>query len=209
MMNQGISRLLTTAALAGALVVAIAPVASAYDYGGYRDGRVQAASYINPDTGAATANTDVDPQSSCYRPDQRDNQALSTPGTTNRNVHNDACFLNDRGEKVNGPASFQSSGVGLISACPDPDGVGPEFSRLTDTNADGRNDLCFQSAYQTKGIAGDFEFHARLNNTTTNGTQYVTWCADANQNGCRDEDVKDSISVEWGQTNSWSGGWSR
>ena len=222
-MNPRISRLLTTAALAGSLLIAAAPAALAHDESGsissYGDwGRgdygfgsfrgVEAASYINPDTGAATANPDVDPQSSCYRPDQRDNQALSEPGTTNRNVHNDACFLDDRGNKVNGPASFQSRGVGSISACPDPDGAGPEFARLSDTNGDGRNDLCFQSAYQTKGIAGDFEFHARHNNTTMNGTQYVTWCADANQNGCRDEYVKDSISIEWGQTGSY-GGWGR
>ncbi len=205
-MNPRISRLLTTAALAGSLLIAAAPAALAHDFGSFRG--VEAASYINPDTGAATANPDVDPQSSCFRPDQRDNQALSDAGTANRNVHNDACFLDDRGNKVNGPASFQSRGVGFISACPDPDGAGPEFARLSDTNGDGRNDLCFQSAYQTKGIAGDFEFHARLNNTTMNGTQYVTWCADANQNGCRDEYVKDSISIEWGQTGSY-GGWGR
>lgn len=233
-MNPRISRLLTTAALAGSLLLAVAPAALAHDasgrtsggsYGdwgrgdyGFGDYRgVEAASYINPDTGAATANPDVDPQSNCFRRDQRDNQALSPAGTATNNVHNDACFLDDRGNKVNGPASFQSRGVGFISACPDPDGNATnnnldggtnEFARLTDTNGDGRNDLCFQSAYQTGKGAGDFEFHARLNNTTMNGTQYVTWCADANQNGCRDEYVKDSISIEWGQTSSW-GGWGR
>lgn len=220
MMNPRLSRLLTTAALAGSLLLALAPAAMAHDGGSYGDwGRgdygdgdrrgVEAASYINPDTGAATANPDVNGDSSCYRPDQRDDQALSDPGTANRNVHNDACFLDDRGNKVDGPASFQSSGVGFISACPDPDGAGPEFARLSDTNGDGRADLCFQSAYQTKGIAGDFEFHARLNNTSMNGTQYVTWCSDTDRDGCGDESIKDSISIAWGTTSSSYGGWGR
>ncbi|SHN78482.1 hypothetical protein SAMN05660350_02622 [Geodermatophilus obscurus] len=163
------------------------------------DGRgdVRAASYINPDTGAATENPDVKRNSSCADPDQRDKQRLSDAGTVNRNVHNDACFLDDEGKKVNGPASFQSSGVGSISACPDPDGAGPEYARLSDTDRDGRNDLCFQSSYQTTGAAGDFEFHARLNNTATPGTQYVVWCADADADGCRDERVKDDITITW------------
>ena len=190
-----------------------APMAVAYDGGGYGgwyggNGGVRAASYINPDTGAATANPDVDPNSSCYNPDQRDDQRLSDPGTANRNVHNDACFLDDRGNKVDGPASFQSFGVGFISACPDPDGAGPKVARLTDTNGDGRNDLCFQSGYQEKGVAGDFEFHARPNNTSMTGSQYVVWCADADRNGCRDEDVKDDIKIEW-NNGSTSSSWSR
>jgi hypothetical protein len=169
---------------------------ASYDRGDGRDG-VRAASYINRDTGAPTENADVNRGSSCANPDQYDRQRLSDPGTANRNVHNDACFLDRQGQKVNGPASFQSSGVGFISACPDPDGTGPEYSRLTDTNRDGRNDLCFQSSYQMTGAAGDLEFHARLNNNTTAGTQYVVWCADADANGCRDEWVKDDITIKW------------
>lgn len=58
------------------------------------------------------------------------------------------------GNNVNGTASFQSFGVGFISACPDPDGAGPEIAILKDTNGEGRNDLCFQSSYQKTGIAG-------------------------------------------------------
>lgn len=165
-----------------------------------RDGDRQAGdavSYINPDIGAATANPDVNANSSCFNPDQDDDQQLSDSGTANRNVHNDACFLDDRGNKVDGPASFQSFGVGFISACPDPDGAGPEFSRLTDTNGDGRADLCFQSAYQERGVAGDFEFHARLNNTDSPGTQTVVWCADADMNGCNDERNTSEITIEW------------
>src|SRR4028119_1150088 len=197
---------------------------ASYDRGNGRDG-VRAASYINPDTGAATANPRLDPASpspntdptarapappraapappgvapasSCANPDPRDRQRLSDPGTANRNVHNDACFLDRNGKKVNGPASFQSSGVGVISACPDPDGTGPEYSRLSDTNGDGRNDLCFQSSYQMTGAAGDLEFHARFNNTSMPGSQSVVWCADADANGCRDEWEKDAIRINW------------
>jgi hypothetical protein len=169
---------------------------ASHDRGSGRDG-VRAASYINRDTGAATENPDVDRGSSCTNPDHRDQQRLSDPGTANRNVHNDACFLDNRGQKVNGPASFQSSGVGFISACPDPDGTGPQYSRLSDTNGDGRNDLCFQSSYQMTGAAGDLEFHARFNNTAMPGVQHVVWCADADANGCRDERVKDGIRINW------------
>ncbi len=165
-----------------------------YNGGGY-DG-VRAASYINPDNGMPTENPDVEDDSSCARPDQKDRQQLSGPGK-DRNVHNDACFLDRKGQKVNGPASFQSSGVGWISACPDPDAGGPAYAELSDTNGDGRNDLCFQSSYQTTGMPGDFEFHARMNNDSKPGTQYVVWCADADRDGCRDERVKDDIRIQW------------
>lgn len=174
--------------------------------GGYgdRDGRNRdrrqegrAVSYINPDTGAATANPDVNANSSCFAPDQYDAQRLSDAGTVNRNVHNDACFLDYRGNKLDGPASFQSYGVGVISACPDLDGAGPRFAVLSDTNGDGRNDLCFQSGYQVGKGAGDLEFHARLNNTDAPGQQVVVWCADANMNGCNDERNASTITIDW------------
>ena len=193
----------TIASTSAALLLGLAGApALAHDGGswsGSYDGgqRGRAASYINPDIGAATANPDVDPGSSCYRPDQSDKQAFSPAGTTTRNVHNDACFLDRDGHKLNGPASFQSSGVGYISACPDPDGLGPQFSRLTDTNGDGRNDLCFQSSFQMKGTAGDMEFHARLNNTAMAGRQTVVWCSDADQDGCRDEWNTSTIQIDW------------
>lgn len=170
-------------------------------YGGDRPER--AVSYINPDTGAATANPDVAADSSCASPDRYDVQKLSSPGTANRNVHNDACFFGSSyrsGDvKLDAPATYQSSGVGFISACPDPDGAGPKFAVLSDTNGDGRNDRCFQSGSQNKNAAGDMEFHARLNNTTTAGRQSVTWCYDADQNGCSDEYVRDTIRIDWTQ----------
>lgn len=113
--------------------------------------------------------------------------------------------LDGPGNNVNGTASFQSFGVGFISASPDPDGAGPEIAILKDTNGEGRNDLCFQFSYQKTGIAGDFEFHARLNNTTATGTQYVVRCAD--RNGCRDEDVKVDIGTTWNNGRSGRGGY--
>jgi len=124
-------------------------------------------------------------------------QQFSAAGSITKNVHNDACFLKD-GMKVDGPASFESRGVGFISACPDPDGGGTRTAVLSDQNGDGRNDLCFQSGYQLKNAAGDLEFHARLNNNTgTAGRQTVTWCSDADQNGCADERVKQTITIDW------------
>ena len=163
-------------------------------------GAFRAASYINSDGGT---NPNVKEDSSCETPDRFDRQRVSTKASGNpgdRNVHNDACFLDSNGAKADGPASFMSKGVGYISACPDPDGMGPKYAVLRDTNDDGRNDLCFQSGYQESAIpetAGDEEFHARLNNTGRNGFQRVIWCSDADADGCADEDVKQRIRIEW------------
>lgn len=180
--------------------------ASHYDDGGSQD-NFRAASYINPDIGAATANPDVNANSSCFNPDQTDNQKFSPAGTATNNVHNDACFLDDRGNKVGQGigATFESRGVGFISACPDPDGVpGGQFAILSDTNGDGRNDRCVQSSYQDRGVvgvadvAGDFEYHARLNNNTaTAGTQDVKWGLDRDLNGLDRRGNDDSIGINW------------
>lgn len=160
-----------------------------------------AASYINPDLGAATANPDVAANSECETPDQEDTQRLSDAGAANRNVHNDACLFTDRAmtTKLDGPATFESSGAGFISACPDPDAAGAKTATLTDTNGDGRNDRCTQGGFQARGIDGDGEFHARLNNNTTAGLQTVVFCSDANLNGCADESVKQTIRITWTQ----------
>ena len=188
---------LTTAVLLSGPVSA-ANADAGWGGGSYGSGDGRASSYINPDTGAATANNDVDPNSNCFRPDQYDMQMFSPAGTATKNVHNDACFLDRNGKKLDGPATFESRGVGFISACPDPDNAGPKTASLLDKNADGRADLCFQSGYQTKGVAGDFEFHARLNNNTgMAGTQYVTWCSDKDADGCSDEWNKSSIRIDW------------
>ncbi len=200
-MRTSTKRFILTGATVGLLFTGMGTAQASHSDGdryGDRSSQGQASSYINRDTGTATENADVDPGSSCFRPDQYDRQRFSDPGTANRNVHNDACFLDDRGNKVDGPATFESSGVGFISACPDPDNAGPRTAVLRDRNGDGRNDFCFQSGYQLKNMAGDLEFHARMNNNTgMAGTQYVTWCSDSDANGCSDERNSDSIRIDW------------
>ena len=218
-MHSKLTRVLLAGGAAASLLLTASTAAGAYERSGDDDSdrnRGRASSYINPDTGAATANPDVNANSSCFNPDQYDRQAFSPAGTATKNVHNDACFLDD-GVKVDGAASFQSKGVGFISACPDPDNAGPKVAVLTDTNGDGRNDLCFQSGYQQKGTAGDLEFHARLNNNTgMAGTQYVTWCSDSDRDGCDDEWNKSTIRIDWSadgtatySSDSWSSSYSR
>lgn len=208
-----ISRKRAVAALIGASIPVLsllgAGTAQAYDssYGGWGGGdNFRAVSYINPDIGAATANPDVNQNSSCYNPDRSDDQQFSNPGATNKNVHNDACFLDDRGNKVgNGiGATFETRGVGYISACPDPDGAGPQFARTADTNGDGRIDRCTQSSYQdlgTVGVAdrpGDFEYHVRVNNNTASaGQQDVRWGLDRELDGLGYRGTSDSITVNW------------
>lgn len=125
-------------------------------YGGNTPQR--AVSCINPDTGAATANPDVAPNSNCASSDRYDTQTRSAPGSTANNVHNDACLFKGYStgtrSDIDGPATFDSFGAGYINACPDPDGAGPKVARLSDTNGDGRTDRCFQSGYQDKGAIG-------------------------------------------------------
>ena len=201
-MKTSVKHIIRASASAGFVIVLLAGNANAYggrdSYSSNDSSTGRASSYINPDTGAATANPDVDPNSSCFAPDQYDKQMFSPAGTGTKNVHNDACFLDRNGNKLDGPASFESQGVGFISACPDPDGTGPKVAVLSDRNGDGRNDLCFQSGNQMKGTAGDLEFHARLNNNTAMpGTQYVTWCSDRDADGCSDEWNKSSIRIDW------------
>jgi len=166
--------------------------------GGYGDGDVRfAVSYLNPDLGAATENANIDPNSNCSRPDRYDErQQVSPVGTTTNNVHNDACLLDDDFDKVDDGATYESYGVGNISACPDPDDGGPEFARLGVGPTGKANTQCVQSGYQDKGIAGDDEFHARLNSTKP-GQQTVIWCYDENLNGCFDENIQDTIVIQW------------
>ena len=204
-----IAKTLIVAAFGSMSLVTVATGANAYH--GYGDGdRLKTVSYINGDAGK---NADVAPNSSCFSPDQYDMQAFSSvasgnPG--NNNVHNDACFLDDRGNKVgkNIGATFQASGTGYISACPDPDGAGPAIARLRDLNGDGRNDSCFQSSYQEKGIAGDFEYHARVNNTGMTGEQSVKWGMDRDADGRIDSRDNDSIKVDWSATGMTGSGYS-
>ncbi len=195
------SKTFLVAAVSVAALAGSGSAALAHDDDSY-SGDLKAVSYINGDAGK---NADVDPNSSCFRPDQYDMQKFSTAASGNpgdNNVHNDACFLDDRDNKVgkNIGATFQSSSTGYISACPDPDGAGPATSKLRDLNGDGRNDSCFQSSYQEKGIAGDFEYHARLNNTGMAGSQDVKWGMDRDADGRIDDRDDDSIAIDWSTT---------
>ena len=198
------SKTLIVAAV-GAMSVLSATGASAYgSYGSYGSNNVKTVSYINGDAGK---NADVNANSSCFNPDQYDMQQFSDAATGNpgnRNVHNDACFLDGNGNKVgkNIGATFQASGTGFISACPDPDGAGPAIRILRDLNGDGRNDSCYQSSYQENPAlaAGNFEYHARVNNTGMAGEQKVTWGMDRDADGRIDDFYGDSIKVDWSAT---------
>ena len=198
----------STAALAVSTTGALAYGGGSYGGGSY-GGDLRAASYINGDAGK---NADVDPRSSCFRPDQYDMQKFSSAASGNpgdNNVHNDACFLDGRGNKVGQGigATFQSRGTGYISACPDPDGAGPAIRTLRDLNGDGRNDSCFQSSYQDNPAlaAGDDEYHARVNNTGMAGSQEVKWGMDRDADGRIDDWRADDIKVDW-SANGLSGG---
>lgn len=178
----------------------------------------RAVAYINPDTGAATGNGNVDPKSDCDAPDQRDRQRLSAEGGSERNVHVDSCLQDAQGKPFDGTVTFASRGPGSISACPDPDQSvaqtpqvmnGPKVSFVHDHNGDGRNDHCHQTGYQMRDAAGDEEYHVRLNNDAAPGRQRVVFCFDPEQDaaadvsgqpsghGCRDTDVKSRILVRW------------
>jgi hypothetical protein len=152
------------------------------------------ASYINPDTGAPTENADVDPASECETPDQADTQTVGDEATGAGNVHNDACLFDAQGIDVDAQVAFEASGVGVISACPDPDGAGPKTATLSPDRQ-----LCVQSGFETGGTngpVGDGEYHARLVSATA-GTQTVDFCADPEGNGCADADAVDTIVITW------------
>ena len=198
-----LNRKLVVATLGAGAIVASATGAFAYgSYDSYSG--PTAVSYINSDGGK---NADVTNPSNCFRPDQYDMQMFSSvasgnPG--NSNVHNDACFLDGNGNKVgkNIGATFVATGTGYISACPDPDGAGPAIRILRDLNGDGRNDSCYQSSYQENPAlpAGNFEYHARVNNTGMAGAQQVQWGMDRDGDGRIDDYRGDGIKVDWSST---------
>ncbi len=141
----------------------------------------RAASYVNPDTGAASENPDVDPGSSCETPDQADMQPTGDPATGENNVHNDACLFDAAGNPVDVPAAFELIGPAQFSGCPDPDGDGPK----TATN---NGNQCLLGGFE----ADNTEYHARIVGTGA-GIAQVTFCADPEGNGCADATVSDRI----------------
>lgn len=163
---------------------------------------VRAVAYIRGDAGLPTFNPDVDPGSSCATPDYSDMQTSSAPGSVANNVHVDACLLSAsapgtaRVSDVDTAATYEIFGVGTISGCPDPDGAGPKTAVRHDHNNDGTFEHCHQSGYQSAGT-GALEYHARVNNTAGGGQTRVLFCADANQNGCLDESVRNQVAIGW------------
>jgi hypothetical protein len=183
-------------------------------------GPTKSVAYINRDTGAATENSSVRKNSGCNSPDRFDRQRRSAEGSSERNVHVDACLFDAANEPFDGTVTFANRGVGAISGCPDPDQViaqvtqimnGPKRAYLHDHNGDGRNDHCHQTGYQMKDAAGDDEYHVRVNNDGRAGRERVVFCFDTEQDpdadasgqpkghGCRDEtdDDKSRITIRW------------
>ena len=158
------------------------------------DGAQIPTAYINQDEGMATANSDVRADSECVSPDQDDMQQNSASGSTSNNVHIDGCLSSQGGglgNRLDAQVTWESSGVGTISACPDPDLTGPKTAVNSGTR-------CTQSGFQTRGIAGDREYHIRVNNTASVGTQTVRFCFDPEGDGCGNA-AASVVNVRWVQ----------
>jgi hypothetical protein len=154
---------------------------------------VFATAYINPDIGLATANPTVMANSECATPDREDTQQVSAAGSTANNVHVDACLSTaalGAGTRLDMTASFEVSGVGTISACPDPDGTGPKTATLT-------GNRCTLTGFE----AANREYHVRVNSTVP-GDQMVIFCSDPEGNGCADASAQarsQQVVVRWVQ----------
>ena len=162
---------------------------------------VRATAYVRSDAGLPTFNPDVNPNSNCATPDYDDIQAVSAPASTANNVHVDACLFSSAApatatvSDVDVAATYEIFGTGTISACPDPDGAGTKTAVRHDHNGDGLFEHCHQSGYQSTGT-GALEYHARVNSTVPGQTR-VLFCADADQDGCLDEAVRNQVAVGW------------
>lgn len=141
--------------------------------------------YINADKGMPTENPNVSGDSECETPTQRDTQPLGTEADGKGNVHVDACLFNGS-TRVNTQAAFTVSGVGIISACPDPDKEGPQTSKKTGNS-------CVLSSFE----AANSEYHVRVVSGTA-GQQTVRFCADPEGNGCGDAAQASTVRVMWG-----------
>ena len=180
------------------LLATVAAAATATYDGASTGGARRAVSYINRDAGTASQNNGIPLGSDCGTPTRHDaRQHVSRTDAAENNVHNDACLLDRDGRKVDGRATYESYGVGYISACPDPDDGGSKTARLSDRDDDGRSDRCVQSGYQNKGVAGDRQFHARFNSRGLVGLQSIRWCYDRGETGCHDDDIQDHITIRW------------
>ena len=150
----------------------------------------QAVSYLSPE-----ANDNVEPDSSCLTPDRFDTQAVVSFDDGSTNVLVLGCLLavsGNNGSRVDGTASFETTGVGGVYSCPDPDGSGPKTSTATDTDGDGLNNLCTVSGFEPNST----EYGVRLLSEIA-GAQVILFCPDANANGCADERVRSRIEINW------------
>lgn len=142
--------------------------------------------YINPDTGKATENGGVLLESECATPDQRDTMSLGDEATGMNNVHVDACLFNGS-TRVDTQAAFDTTGVGVVTGCPDADMTGPKVA----TKSANR---CLQGGYEQ----ANKEYHVRVTSATA-GLQTVRFCADPEGNGCADATGGVStVRINWG-----------
>ena len=198
----GMTRSIKRSAAVGASALALGILSLTGAAFGAHTTPVRAIAYVRADAGLATFNPDVNPNSNCATPDYDDVQALSNPGATNSNVHVDACLFTPAAapgatvSDADTTATYEISGAGTISACPDPDGAGSKTAARHDHNGDGTFEHCHQSGYQSTGT-GALEYHARINNSTQPGQTRVLFCYDPDQDGCLDERVVSQVAIGW------------
>lgn len=150
----------------------------------------QAVSYLSPE-----ANDNVAPDSSCLTPDRFDTQAVVSFDDGSTNVLLLGCLLavsGNNGSRVDGAASFETTGVGGVYSCPDPDGAGPKTATAADTDGDGLNNRCTVSGFEPNST----EYGVRLLSEIA-GAQVILFCPDANANGCADERVRSRTEINW------------
>lgn len=177
------SRTRLLGALLGAttlLAVPVALLASPAQAAGERP-----VAYVNPDTGKETFNPNARSSSSCGNPDQRDTQPLGDEATGKGNVHIDACLF-DGSTRVDTKATFEVTGVGVVTGCPDADKEGPKTATKTATR-------CVQDGYE----AANSEYHVRVTSATA-GLQTVRFCADPEGDGCANAQSVSTVRITWG-----------
>lgn len=150
----------------------------------------QAVSYFS-----AEGNDNIASNSSCTAPDKFDTQSVTSFDDGSTSVQLSGCLLgtrDDNSDRVDVRASYETTGVGGIYACPDPDSDGPKISVATDNDGDGLNDRCTLSGYETDNL----EYRVQLLSEIA-GSQVILFCTDANANGCSDERVRSRAEINW------------
>jgi len=103
------------------------------------------------------------------------------------------CLLTSGGVPFDGPATFESTGVGYITNCQDPDGDGPKTAVSRDRNNDGRVDYCHLSGVSDIGVhtTGVSDLFGRP------GIQRLIFCFDPGNVGCRASRVQSQGVIRW------------